>query len=240
MRTKALLGLAALAVGLSTSVAQNVYSVNVVGYVNVTLHANKLHFLALPLMPVDGNFDISNTIRPDNSQDFAGLLTWTGTGWDTTPEWLGDDINDPLPGSWSVTKNITNGTAFFFASQAESTLTFVGQVPQGNAINYAWGSGLNPVANVLPLSTNFPGNTVGNSFDAILLWDLAASSWNTDWTYIGSDITAPDPPYWDNGGATDIGGPDNVNGPLINPGQGFFYMNAAGIPVTFTQNFTVQ
>src|ERR1035441_715219 len=39
MRTKALLGLAALAVGLSTSMAQNVYSLNVVGYINITVGA---------------------------------------------------------------------------------------------------------------------------------------------------------------------------------------------------------
>ena len=37
MRTKVLLGLAALAVGLSTSIAQNVYSLNVVGYINITV-----------------------------------------------------------------------------------------------------------------------------------------------------------------------------------------------------------
>ncbi|MCX6922739.1 MAG: hypothetical protein NT154_05925, partial [Verrucomicrobia bacterium] len=60
MRTKTLLGLAALAVGLSSSMAQ-VYSLNVVGYVNVPLQANKLSFLSVPLTPNGGNYNITNS-----------------------------------------------------------------------------------------------------------------------------------------------------------------------------------
>ena len=75
MRTKALLGLAALAVGLSTSVAQNVYSLNVVGYVNVSLQPNKLYFLSVPLVPAGGNFSITNSIVLDSNQDFASLYS---------------------------------------------------------------------------------------------------------------------------------------------------------------------
>jgi len=82
MRTKALFGLAALAVGLSTSVAQNVYSLNVVGYVNVSLQANKLSFLSIPLTPNGGNYNITNSIVLSDAQDGAALYIWTGTGWD--------------------------------------------------------------------------------------------------------------------------------------------------------------
>ena len=164
MRTKALLGLAALAVGLSTSVAQNVYSLNVVGYVNVSLQANKLSFLSLPLTPVDGNFNITNTIKLDDSQDFASLFRWAGTQWDpTVPAWIGTDLGGS---GWSPDMVISNGVGFFIAASANSTLTFVGQVPQG-ALAYNIPAGLSTIANQVPVSTNFPGADVGNDFDNI-------------------------------------------------------------------------
>jgi hypothetical protein len=230
MRTKALLGLAALAVGLSTSVAQNVYSLNVVGYVNVTLTANKLSFLSIPLAPVDGNFNITNTIVLDSSQNFANLYRWINNNWDTSVSyldgWSKDGLNNDV--------FITNGVAFFIASPATSTLTFVGQVNQG-AMHYSFGPGLSAVGNQVPVSTNFPGATIGNAFDGIILWNPNAvpQSWNTDWGNTGGG--------WANGGSpTGPGGPDNVNGPLINPAEGFLYQNGGTTPVAFTQNFTVQ
>ncbi len=225
MRTKALLGLAALAVGLSTSVAQNVYSLNVVGYVNVTLTANKLSFLSLPLAPVDGNFNITNTIVLDSSQNFANLYRFINNSWDTSVSYLD---------GWSSSGDvfITNGVAFFIASPATSTLTFVGQVNQG-AMNYSFKPGLSAVANQVPVSTNFPGAAVGNLFDGIILWDNAIQNWNTDWGNSGG--------AWANSGSpTGPGGPDNANGPLIHPAEGFFYQNGGTTPVAFTQNFTVQ
>jgi hypothetical protein len=225
MRTKALLGLAALAVGLSTSVAQNVYSLNVVGYVNVSLQQNKLHFLSLPLAPVDGNFNITNTIILDDTQNLASMYRWIGNGWNSDVAYFG---------GWSSPSDvfITNGVAFFIASVTNSTLTFVGQVNQG-AMNYSFGPGLSAVANQVPVSTNFPGATVGNLLDGIILWDTALQNWNTDWGNGGGS--------WANSGSpTGPGGPDNVNGPLINPAEGFFYSNFGSTPVAFTQNFTVQ
>jgi hypothetical protein len=218
MRTKALLGLAALAVGLSTSVAQNVYSLNVVGYVNVSLQAGKLHFLSLPVAPVDGNFNITNTIVLDSSQTFASLYHWAGTTWDTViPAWTGT--------AWDTPMVISNGTGFFIASQAASTLTFVGQVPQG-AIQYTIPAGLSTLANQVPVSTNFPGAAVGGIFDNMFTWDTAGQVWSpTIWSY--------------NGTAWDAGAGSNPNGPLLNPADAVFYVNA-NTAINFTQNFTVQ
>jgi hypothetical protein len=230
MRTKALLGLAALAVGLSTSVAQNVYSLNVVGYVNVSLQANKLHFLSLPVVPVDGNFNITNTIVLDNSQDFANIYTWAGTGWSTTtPTWFGTDLGGT---GWAPSMVISNGVGFFLASAANSTLTFVGQVPQG-ALAYNIPAGLSTLANQVPVSANFPGATVGNDFDNIYTWDLTGQGWSTvSWTYFGADLGGTG---WSNGG----GAGNNAAGPLLNPGDGVFYVNG-GAALPFTQNFTVN
>jgi len=222
MRTKALLGLAALAVGLSTSVAQNVYSLNVVGYVNVPLTANQLSFLSLPLADVNGNYNITNTIILDNgdgSQDFSSLYHWAGTQCDTTiPTWLA--------GTWTPDMVISNGVGFFIQAAASSTLTFVGQVPQGT-LSYNLPLGLSTAANQVPVSTNFPGATVGNDFDSIYTWNNAGQQWSSDiWTYLGGQ--------WN---GTQTG--DSPNGPLLNPADAIFYQNGTA-PIAFTQNFTVQ
>ena len=221
MRTKALLGLAALAVGLSTSVAQNVYSLNVVGYVNVSLQANKLSFLSLPMAPVDGNFNITNTIALDDSQDGAVLFAWAGTGWNpTAPSWIAGL-------GWLPDMVISNGGAFFISSKANSTVTFVGQVPQG-AISYSIPAGLSTLANQVPVSTNFPGATVGNDGDVMFTWLQAAQGWNpVTSSFIGGL-------GWI---ATD--GSGTVDGPTLDPGQGVFYVNN-GAAIPFTKNFTVQ
>ena len=222
MRTKALLGLAALAVGLSTSVAQNVYSLNVVGYVNVTLTANQLSLLSLPVAPVDGNFNITNTIVLDDTQDGAVIYKWAGTGWDPNLyQWFAG-------AGWSPSTVISNGQAFFLAPAAAGTLTFVGQVPQG-ALSYTIPPGLSTLANMVPVSTNFPGSTVGNDGDTIYLWNSVTHGWSsTLWSYFGGT-------GWDNGG----GAGNSVNGPLLNPADGVFYANGGAV-VSFTQNFTVQ
>jgi hypothetical protein len=221
MRTKALLGLAALAVGLSTSVAQNVYSLNVVGYVNVSLQANKLSLLSLPVAPVDGNFNITNTITLDDSQDGALLFTWAGTAWNSTvPNWIAGV-------GWLPDMVVSNGTAFFLSSVANSTLTFVGQVPQG-ALSYRIPAGLSTLANQVPVSTNFPGATVGNDGDIMYTWLQSAQGWNpvTSQFIGGLGWIAGD-------------GSGTADGPMLNPAQGVFYINS-GAAIPFTQNFTVQ
>ena len=73
---------------------------------------------------------------------------------------------------------INNGQGFFISSKAASTLTFVGEVPQG-ASTYTIPAGLSTLANKVPESANFPGATVGNDGDNIYTWDLAAQKWST-------------------------------------------------------------
>jgi hypothetical protein len=223
MRTKALLGLAALAVGLSTSVAQNVYSLNVVGYVNVSLQANKLSFLSLPVAPVDGNYVITNTIVLDDSQTFASLYTWAGAQWGAPATWYGFGAGG---NGWDTPVVVSNGVGFFIASQANSTLTFVGQVPQG-ILSYNIPAGVSTLANQVPVSTNFPGATVGNTFDSIYTWNMSAQAWAAPATYY-----APA----DGGNGWDTASP---NGPLLNPADAVFYVNG-GAAIPFTQNFTVN
>lgn len=222
MRTKTLLGLAALAVGLSSSMAQ-VYSLNVVGYVNVPLQANKLSFLSVPLTPNGGNYNITNSMVLNDAQDGATIFAWTGTTWNPdAPTWFGGGVG------WSPDMVIPSGTAFFISSKADSTLTFVGEVPQG-AIAYNIPTGVSTLANKVPAATPFPGGTIGHDGDTMFVWSQSSQKWNNDsWGYF-------DGVGWSYSG-TPAG---STNGPALNPGEGVFYVNS-GAAIPFTQNFTVQ
>jgi hypothetical protein len=231
MRTKALLGLAALAVGLSTSVAQNVYSLNVVGYVNVTLSATQpFSFLSVPLQDVNGNYCITNTINLTDpvtgadTQDFAYLFPWSGTQWLSPATWFGPGFEGT---GWDTPYVISNGVGFFIQSVANSSFTFVGQVAQGT-LSYKLPLGFTTLANQIPVTTNFPGATVGNDFDYIFTWSQAGQEWNSPTTYFGTDMSG-------NGWDWDSTG----NGPILAPGIACFYQNGTA-PIAFSQNFTVQ
>jgi hypothetical protein len=222
MRTGVLLSLAALAVGPSTSFAP------VVDYVNVSLQANKLHFLSLPVAPVDGNYAISNTIvldTGDGRQDFANLYTWAGTKWnDNVPMWFRGTWDDP-------SLVISNGVGFFLASAANSTLTFVGAVREG-VLKYYIPAGLSTLANMVPFTENFPGSTNGNTGDIVFTWNQARQAWeNVVWEFLGPEVGGSG---WDNGGSPG----NNTNGPALNPAEAVFYING-GAPISFTRSFTV-
>lgn len=225
MRTKALLGLAALAAMITTAAAQNVYSVNVVGYVNVSLTAGNLHFVSLPLIPTDANYDISNTVKMDTgdgSQDFSSMIYWeeTSNKWaDTNPLWLA--------GAWDTAYNMPNGKGFFVVPAANGTLTFVGEVVQGTAIPYTMPDGLHTAANKVPVSTNWPGSDVGTDFDTIITWNKTAGTWDdAQFLFLAG---------WDNGGAPG----NNIEGPFLNPADAVFYFNGLGAAYNFTRSFTV-
>ena len=210
-----------MAVGLSTSVAQNVYSLNVVGYVNVSLQANKSSFLSIPLVPNGGNFNITNSIVLDASQDGATLFAWAGTGWDpNAPGWVAGF-------GWFPDMVVSNGVAFFLASKANSTLTFVGDVPQGT-LSYNIKAGLSTLANKVPVAANFPGATIGHDGDTMFTWVQSSQAWNPNSAaYVGGYGWYSSDPLI------------TTNGPMLNPAEGAFYVNT-GTAIPFTQNFTVQ
>lgn len=126
MRTKTLLFTAVLgAAGILTSMAQtNVYSVNVVGYVNVTITNGQYAMIANPLNSTNNTIgSLLNTVPP-GTQAFR----WNGSGY--TPyifdefdmRWLPDGNASLAPGEGMFVKN--NTTTNF-------TITFVGEVLQG-------------------------------------------------------------------------------------------------------------
>jgi hypothetical protein len=130
MRTKALLGLAALAAGIATSVAQsNVYSLNIVGYVNYTQEAGKFKLVANPLNVTAGN-DVKNVFADTATRGEWGTTVYkrnSGGGYDQSS--YNSDVGD-----WDAGLDCSPGVGLWVYSAGTTgvdpnyTNTFVGEV----------------------------------------------------------------------------------------------------------------
>jgi hypothetical protein len=129
MRTiKALACAAALAAGIATSMAQsNVYSLNVVGYYNITVPANALTIIANQLNTTNNTLAALIPSPAPGSQFFKFTGTWGGVQFDP------DDLTWGDVGG-ATTLNPGEG-GFFKSLNAATTLTFVGEVLQGHLAN---------------------------------------------------------------------------------------------------------
>jgi len=155
MRTKALLCAAGLlAAGVASSLAQsNVYSLNVVGYVNITLSTG-FNLIANQL-DVDGN-GTNNTVQGTfGTNGIPNLARWYGyspatgfgiaTFFATTGTWSGGG------GTANNAVNPGNGGWFFVPGASGVTVTTVGTVPQGS-VGYPIVSGFQIVSFKDPIS----------------------------------------------------------------------------------------
>jgi hypothetical protein len=221
MRTKTLLAAAAmLAAGFASSMAQsNVYSLNVVGYVNKVLSGGgKYTAIANPLNTASNTLpNLLNASLPANG---AQVLKYD-------PSISDYRIYGKLGSTWlnngaNVTLNPGEGCLIFLSALVTSdvTNTFVGEVLQGNLIN-SMSAGYQLVGNMVPDGglassiqlTNVPGIPASQ----VLTWDSATQDWiihgriGTIWT----------------GGEPSINVGESV---LIN----------ASTPFNWVRNFTVQ
>jgi hypothetical protein len=192
MRTKTLLLTAALsAAGVASSLAQ-VYSVNAVGYVNTTLVPG-FNLVSNPLNNTEAN---GNTIRnlfgslPDGSQ----VYRFTGTQFDIV-------ARDDLAGGWDddakANQTITPGQGVFVrnAGTANVTVTFVGEVPQGNlTVNIP--AGFSIISSPVPQAGNIDTdlNYDPANGDQLFFWNEAGQNYiprNYDATFGEWDAPLP-------------------------------------------------
>lgn len=215
MRTKTLVLAAALsAAGIISSVAQsNVYSINVVGYVNRDCAGNGAYtLLANPLDSGTNTFNgVLAAALPANSK----VLKWNGTGFNTYTR----SASGWVPPSGGAT-TLNPGEGFFVQTPAGSStvpITFVGNVLQGS------------LTNSFPLLFNLSGNLFPDSGtltslgmtppagDKILLWN--GVGYNT-YTKSASGWVPP-------------------AGPSINVADGFFVNTPSGT-FDWVRNVTVN
>lgn len=229
MRIKSIiLGAALIAAGALSSQAQsNVYSLNVVGYVNVPLYAvgpvaSNFTFFANPL-DADGtgtNNTVTNvfgTNLPFGSivYKFAGGA-WSGFTYGKKGGWNG------------LTASLNPGEAVFVSLPSGSTPTNIvcaGTVLQGTLTNTNVLNGFSAWSSIAPVSSHI--DTVGNGGaqytptvgDIYYSWD------NTNQTWVSFT-------FGKKGGF-------NGNDPLVAPGTGLFLSTTNPAP-SWVQTFTVQ
>jgi hypothetical protein len=213
MRTKALLLSAALlAAGLTTSTAQSVYSVNAVGYVNLSLGAN-FSLIANPLNgPTNNNLSTVLPQLPDGAQ----ILTWNASLQRF------NDANAYFDGfGWVPDGPLPPGTGAFIFLPSAATVTFVGEVPQGNLTN-SLSPNFNLVSHIVPQTIGVTAaGLVAADGDQILFWDAANQRFQDAFVYFDGFGWTPSEPT---------------------PGvaQGFFYLNNTAAVNNWGRTFSVN
>jgi hypothetical protein len=236
MRTKTLLLAAALsAAGLATSLAQsNVYSLNVVGYINATLPTNGTYLLTAPL-DLDGT-GLNNTLDTVLGTNYTTTLPnnphvygWTGSSWGYNVQLLSTGWSGPT--SAVNTNSMRPGQAFFFQNKSGSpvTITMVGNVLQ-KCFSLPLVTGVNAVGSPVPqegkvetdLQFSIPSNT------------------GTSASHVYRNVNGFS-------GATGVGYANFLKSgttwvpsePILKVGEGFIINSPVGTPA-FTRCFTVQ
>jgi len=197
MRTKTLILAAAIATaGLATSMAQTVYSVNTVGYVNLTVGPG-FSIIANPLIGATNT--VPALLQGVPTQTAVYKLNADGTY----------SINALRPGAlgWAdKTMTLVPGEGFFILNPTTTNLvlTFVGEVASGNLTN-SIRQGFSLISSMVPqagkLTTDL-GYVTGSGIQQVYLFDNATQAYTIKNTLPSG--------AW-NGGE-----------PVINVGQGFF------------------
>jgi hypothetical protein len=216
MRTKTLLLTAALsAAGVATSMAQ-VYSVNAVGYVNVTLQPG-FNLISNPLV-AQNNTIASLFAEAGPKAPGMQVYKFTGAGYkialydDLDAAWTGDGANETvLPGEGVFVRNPLTTPV---------TQTFVGEVMQGN------------LSNPLPAGLSIRSSQVPQAGTAAEL-GLVGQPGDQIYQFTGSGYYIS---LFD-----DL---DNAWSPALQPlkvGEAFFFRNAtATAGEAWTRNFSVN
>jgi hypothetical protein len=240
MRTKTLLLSAALvAAGVASSMAQsNVYSLNIVGYVNIPVTANNFYMLNNPLD--DGQGDVVTNIMSSILNDAFNQDGSTLYVYDPVNGYTIENFNyggSPNTGYWSPgTSVLPPGKGFWFQPQDNQTLTFTGSVILSSTNNIL-GNGnseFNLMGSAYPASTNLVGlgmnwlannNGFNQDGDTIYRWNPSIQNYYN--------------PYNFNYGQGWSGPTGDTNGPVLNVGEGFWYLNANNND-QWIQSFTVN
>jgi len=257
MRTKVLLGLAALAAGAVTSMAQsNVYSLNIVGYCNVPTPAG----YTFQSNPMDNGNNSAVTVIPNPNPGGGGLgpwdgsaiQEWTGTGFKVS---LFDSLTDDTTTGFTDPNGnavpapvLTSGKGYLINNGgASNVITYVGNVrgPGTNTLSlpvrvtpYAVGSML-PLSGGVSAGLGFknpnPGGSGLGPLDGCAIQTLKVTPAGLAAGYkvalfdsLTDDTTT---------GFTDSNG-NPVPEPTIGIGGGFFFVNNSPSTYTWTQILT--
>lgn len=121
--------------GVASSFAQNVYSVNVVGYMTLTL-SNSFSLIANQLDDGAGNV-VTNLLGGTTIPGGTKIYKFNGTSYDILT-WNGVPLNRWTPATLAGTMTMAPGEGVFVKNPTAPTpitVTFVGEVMQGTLVN---------------------------------------------------------------------------------------------------------
>jgi hypothetical protein len=231
MRTKSLLAAAALiAAGVAASQAQsNVYSLNVVGYVNLTIQPG-YNLITSQLKSSTGSSSVNVLLTNAPAlADGSTFFSWNSGAQDFNQAdiWVQAENTWYLgDGSAPTTSASPRGESYFINNLGSSaTLTLVGEVHQGSTVaavpaNYGFLGDGAPVSQ--EIKTN--GFPIADS-STLQTFDTGIQDY--------SQAIIGDSGSWLLGD----GSAEAIFAPAV--GQGFLYFNP-GAATTWTRNFTVQ
>ena len=225
----------------------NVYSLNVVGYVNQTVHAGKWYIWGTPLANGDNT---SASVLTNLTAASGHLGDWANATVYTFPYGSPDifyydvtesQTSDNFVGWYNAPNflDLSPGVGYWFYAPCNGTVTFVGQVATTNKFNLTGGA-WNIVASAFPAA--LPLADLGLQGSGPVSQTLGG-----DWIYRHSEAGYDagtqfynDPVdsfvgWWDN--SVLGGGP--LAGPTLGVGEGIWY-NKWGSTAHWTQTFTIN
>jgi hypothetical protein len=224
-----------LAASLASSLADgNVYSLNVVGYVNVTLPTHKFTAVANPLdASMGGTISYGN-----NMTNLFSIATGNLFGGSSIAQFVSaaNDYGTTITYNSATKKWASNfsmppgkSALFFNAGASDTVITFTGQVEQGSYPVATLGSHqFSLIGSPVPIGGQVTNSTTvlnlaPSGGDTIATFNGAANDWNpvTQWNSATKK--------WSNTASATIG-----------VAQGFLYFNASGTPNNWVSNFTVN
>jgi hypothetical protein len=207
MRTNALLVSAVLALG-GSAFAQTTVSKNIVGYVNKSLPAGKFVLISNPLN--NGGNTVAEVIKVPGD---LTLYHFDGTKY-TPSVFSGGEAID------GETIVIKPGGGFFAKADADTTITFVGEVAVGGTVDIK--PGLSVVSSVLPQAGKLGDLEFPTAAD-LTVYQFANNKYTPSDLSGGEWLTA-DP-----------------KGPAVDVAEAFFIsVDKAAAKQTWTRTFTIQ
>lgn len=243
MRTKSLLLTALLgAIGSVSAMAQtNVYSLNAVGYINVTLYPG-FNMISCPLITTPDN--TLGTVLNNSNGSITGCTAFfwypsVGAYSEDTARTVGTgkgQTSNADGWSFNGTNLAAPGVGFWFDNiySTNITATFVGTVPTGSITN-SLVTGFNMVGSAVPVSGDIVSNSISaltnfNVGDTVWTWNAATSVYS-EFTSVPSNSKGGGHGY--KGEWTSLGDPT-----VANLAEGFWYDATA--PFAWVENYSVS
>ena len=241
MRTKTKVLSALLGVlGTASLMAQstNVYSLNAVGYINVTVVPG-FNMVTCPLIGSPDNTVNSLLNNGSGVLNGSSVYFYQNGSYSEDSATTNAKFNNGHTNGWvSNGTNVLNpGVGFWFQNTGATnlTLTFVGTVPQGSLTNTLV-AGFNLVGSAVPTS----GDIISNTITTLTNFNIGDNVYvynSSNATYAEYSTAAAGSKF---GGFGYKGEWTSAGDPITSsPGQGFWYQNS-GATVQWVENFSVN